>query len=106
MKARLTFISDGGAREIGSRLIVEVPPEATGFTWQFICHPSARQIGGGWTGSVPIPRPKKVKKEGWINIYRGGLLGGALCATEGEAKKIASGEPAATIKIEWEEENE
>ncbi len=99
MKARLTFISDGG-REIESHLI-EVPEKADEFRYFFS---TEWKIDGRAARSFPIPHPKKVKKEGWLNIYPSGLLGGVLCATEAEAKSIASDMPAATIKIEWEEE--
>lgn len=50
-------------------------------------------------------RNRKVKKKGWVNIYRSSLgeaSVGVLFPTEEEAGSIGNG-AVATIKIEWEE---
>jgi hypothetical protein len=50
-------------------------------------------------------RNVKVKRKGWVNIYRssrGEATVGALLLTEEEARTIGNG-AVATIKIEWEE---
>ena len=44
------------------------------------------------------------KKEGWVNVYKGGLLGTKAYPTQEEALDKASSENyIATVKIEWEE---
>ena len=44
------------------------------------------------------------KKEGWINVYKGGLLDTKSYSTQKEALDKASSEDyIATVKIEWEE---
>lgn len=48
---------------------------------------------------------KTVKKEGWVNLYKGGQhRHGSIFSTEDEAKKYAHEQCIATVKIEWEEE--
>lgn len=58
------------------------------------------------------PKPKTVKKSGFVNLYRGGILQGINCgyrvfASEQEAREIfdmtADCEKFAVAKIEWEE---
>jgi len=54
-------------------------------------------------------KPKRIKKEGWVNVYRidspdfVALVGGAF-ETKEKAEEHKSGEPVACIRIEWEEE--
>ncbi len=45
----------------------------------------------------------KIKKEGWINISRGGLLGAFVQNTQEDADMTASMNRVACIRIEWEE---
>lgn len=58
------------------------------------------------------PKPNTVKKSGFVNLYRGGILQGINCgyrvfASEQEAREIfdmtADCEKFAVAKIEWEE---
>ena len=54
----------------------------------------------------------KVKKEGWINVYKHKSLeliaecGGGVYCNEEKAKKSAASTCIATVKIEWEEDAE
>lgn len=50
----------------------------------------------------PKIRNCKTKREGWVNVYRGGMVSHAH-KTESRAKDAASSDVLATIKIEWEE---
>jgi len=51
-----------------------------------------------------IKSPRKVRREGWINIYKGGEIGQYAHDTEELAKREVDTFYVATIKIEWEEE--
>jgi len=46
--------------------------------------------------------PRKVKKEGWVNVYRG--LMSEIHATKEKALERTTGCTIDTIRIEWEEE--
>jgi hypothetical protein len=54
--------------------------------------------------------PKKVKKEGWMNVFHirrhehDQLSGGGIYDTEESALKYAVGYAVATVRIEWEED--
>lgn len=51
--------------------------------------------------------PKRVKKEGWVNVYADGVLGFKVYQTEEEANKQRDEKSrlfCACIRIEWEEE--
>lgn len=55
-------------------------------------------------------KPKTVKKEGWVNVYRPiapCVIGvtGDVHRTKEEAESCKSGRTVACIRIEWEEEN-
>jgi len=45
---------------------------------------------------------KLEKKEGWVNVYRGGSTGD-LYSTEDAAKRSTLPSRIATVKVEWEE---
>lgn len=70
-------------------------------------------IPGGMTFIIKTkPRPKTVKKSGFVNLYRGGILFGINCgyrvfSSEQEARDIfdmtAECDKFAVAKIEWEE---
>jgi hypothetical protein len=47
-------------------------------------------------------KPKRVKKEGWVNVYP--AYCGSVHRTENEANKSALGTRVACVRIEWEEE--
>ncbi len=47
-------------------------------------------------------KPKRVKKEGWVNVYP--AYCGSVHRTEKEANKSALGTRVACVRIEWEEE--
>lgn len=47
-------------------------------------------------------RNRKTKREGWINIYRGGERG-KIRETREDAERVANDDTVATIKIQWEE---
>ncbi len=47
-------------------------------------------------------KPKRVKKEGWVNVYPSYC--GSVHRTEKEANKSALGTRVACVRIEWEEE--
>lgn len=52
-------------------------------------------------------KPKRVKKEGWVNVYADGILGFKVYQTEEEAYKQRDKKSrlfCACIRIEWEEE--
>lgn len=54
-------------------------------------------------------KPKRVKKEGWVNIYPSGVyccIGqiGSIWSTESYAEKYVLPELITRIRIEWEEE--
>lgn len=59
-----------------------------------------------WCSNVEYRiKPRTVTKVGWVNIYRQPSI--VLCCvhpTEKAAKKMASVEVIATVKVEWEEE--
>ena len=47
-------------------------------------------------------KPKRVKKEGWVNVYP--AYCGSVHRTENEANKSALGTRVACVRIEWEED--
>jgi len=50
-------------------------------------------------------KPKRVKKEGWVNAYEYGVLGFKAYQTEEEADtQKCSRDRIACVRIEWEEE--
>ena len=64
--------------------------------------------GGQILGHSPAIRNRKVKREGWVNVYPtmvedDGRVIVKVCESEKAAKAIASRDVIATVKIEWEE---
>jgi hypothetical protein len=53
-------------------------------------------------------KPKRVKKEGWVNVYKwnhcAGLTGYAYKSKECADKHVVIGDRVACVRIEWEEE--
>lgn len=49
-------------------------------------------------------KPKRVKREGWVNVYGEFISGGAIHPTKELAIAWASHPITATVRIEWEEE--
>ena len=76
--------------------------------------------GDGWYGDSDTPewyedvkyriKPRTVKREGWVNIYRQRSMElPAVCCvhpTEKVAKQMAGVDVIATVKVEWTEEVE
>lgn len=65
-------------------------------------HTASYTLQGDPTLIGPKLRNRKTKREGWINIYDGGL-GKIIHSAEATAKAFAKPDVKATIKIEWEE---
>lgn len=54
-------------------------------------------------------KPRTVKREGWINLYKvnyGIKPGVDIFDTEADARRMALPRTVATVKVEWEEEEE
>jgi hypothetical protein len=51
-------------------------------------------------------RPKKVKREGWVNVYPGCNMGYKVWPSEDIAKVVATTGCVATTRIEWEQTND
>ena len=49
-------------------------------------------------------KPKRVKKEGWVNVYKGSLLAVHTVKDVADDARIIGKERIACIRIEWEEE--
>lgn len=59
-------------------------------------------------GLGPPLRNRKVKREGWVNVYPSLFADTArvivkVCESEAASKAIATSDVIATVKIEWEE---
>ena len=53
---------------------------------------------------MPAPTPGKTKRDGWLNIYRGGEIKSfRVCSTKIAADRSASDMRVACVRIEWEE---
>ena len=65
-------------------------------------HTASYTLQGDPAFAGPKLRNRKTKREGWINIYDGGL-GKIIHSAEATAKAFAEPDVKATIKIEWEE---
>ena len=65
-------------------------------------HTASYTLQGDPAFTGPKLRNRKTKREGWINIYDGGL-GKIIHSAEATAKAFAEPDVKATIKIEWEE---
>lgn len=86
------FRSDG-------KEIVAVQIEYKNFS-EINCYTQDGMRNGSY-GLGPPLRNRKVKREGWINIYPNNCTGNSIYRTEEDAGK--SSLKIATVKIEWEE---
>ena len=68
----------------------------------YYSHTASYTLKGDPAFAGPKLRNRKTKREGWINIYDGGL-GKSIHSAEATAKAFAKLDVKATIKIEWEE---
>ncbi len=81
---------------LGSEILVTIQIEYNNGSRTAHYHQNGKPAVGG-----PAIRNRKVKREGWINIYPNNHTGIIIYPTEEDAGK--SSLKIATVKIEWEE---
>lgn len=88
---------------MGSEILVTIQIEYENCSRTGHYHQNGKPAVGG-----PAIRNRKVKREGWVNVYPtmvedDGRVITCIHTSEEAAKAIASKDVIATVKIEWEE---